>query len=54
MLVAAYQDGGQLVADWGDTGPFHYDRFNVRWDRDGSNVGQVSQESPSRSSTAAW
>jgi uncharacterized protein YodC (DUF2158 family) len=44
MLVAVYQDGGQLVADWGDTSPFHYDRFNVRWDRDGSNVGQVTQD----------
>ena len=47
MLVTVYQDGGQLIADWGDTSPFHYDRFNIRWDRDGSNAGQVTQDGAS-------
>jgi LGFP repeat len=29
------------VADWGNTAPFSYDKFIVRWDRDGANVGQM-------------
>ncbi|GAA1260203.1 hypothetical protein GCM10009677_09290 [Sphaerisporangium rubeum] len=41
MAVAVYQQGRTLHADWGDTRPFHYDRFLVRWDLDGRNVGQT-------------
>ncbi|MEO3809478.1 hypothetical protein ABGB17_10810 [Sphaerisporangium sp. B11E5] len=41
MAVAVYQQGGTLHADWGDTRPFHYDRFLVRWDLDGRNLGQT-------------
>ncbi|MGH3430921.1 MAG: LGFP repeat-containing protein, partial [Terriglobales bacterium] len=40
MTVALYQSGADLVFEWGDTYPFHYDKFLLRWDMDGSNVGQ--------------
>lgn len=41
MTVAVYQQGPELYVDWGDSTPFHYDRFLVRWDIDGVNAGQV-------------
>jgi hypothetical protein len=40
MTVAVYQQGADLVVEWGDTSPFFYDKFIVRWDKNGSNVGQ--------------
>jgi hypothetical protein len=40
MTVAAYQREDKLVADWGDTTPHSYEKFIVRWDRNGVNVGQ--------------
>ena len=30
----------EMVFEWGDTSPFNYDFFNVRWDMDGTNMGQ--------------
>jgi len=42
MTVAAYQDGGQLVAVWGSTAPNAYTSFKVSWDRaDGTNLGEA-------------
>ena len=40
MVVAAYQEGGNITLDWGDSSPHNYDKFIVRWDKDGHNVGQ--------------
>jgi len=34
-----------IVFEWGDTDPFHYDFFNVRWDKDGTNLGQHAVQS---------
>lgn len=41
MVVAGYQQDDNLILNWGDTAPFDYDKFIVRWDRDGRNVGQA-------------
>jgi hypothetical protein len=41
MVVAGYQQDDNLILNWGDTAPFDYDMFIVRWDRDGRNVGQA-------------
>jgi hypothetical protein len=30
MVVALYQQGSQLVLDWGNTFPFSYDKFIVK------------------------
>ena len=35
-----YYYGGLLNLDWFTTDPFHYDRYTVRYDKDGQNVGQ--------------
>ena len=40
MTVAVYQQGADLAVDWGDTAPYNYDKFIVRWDKNGSNIGQ--------------
>ncbi|MGH8201942.1 MAG: LGFP repeat-containing protein [Steroidobacteraceae bacterium] len=40
MTVALYQSGRDVVFEWGDTYPYRYDKFLLRWDRDGTNVGQ--------------
>ncbi len=40
MVVAGYQQDDNLILDWGDTAPFDYDKFIVRWDRDRRNIGQ--------------
>jgi hypothetical protein len=39
-VQAAYVKNGVLHFEWGDTAPFHYDFFLVRWDLNGKNVGQ--------------
>ncbi len=39
-MQAAYVQNQQLVFEWGDTSPFNYDFFLVRWDLDGKNIGQ--------------
>jgi hypothetical protein len=41
MLVAAYQQDDNLIVNWGDTGPYDYDKFNVHWVRGDATVGQV-------------
>ncbi len=41
MVVAGYQQDDNLILNWGDTAPFDYDKFIVRWDRDGRNIGQA-------------
>jgi hypothetical protein len=41
MVVAIYQQGEDVVVGWGDTSPFHYDKFLLRIDKDGSNLGQI-------------
>jgi hypothetical protein len=33
--------GPELVFEWGDTAPFNYDFFIVRWDLNGRNLGQT-------------
>lgn len=47
MVVAAYQQPQQIyfVLDWQITATFSYDFFNVRWDKDGTNIGQHSVKS---------
>ena len=38
----------EMVFEWGDTSPYNYDFFNVRWDMDGTNMGQSEIKSDSR------
>ncbi|MGY4304156.1 uncharacterized protein YodC (DUF2158 family) [Bradyrhizobium sp. USDA 4369] len=38
MLLAVYQDGWQIVADWGQTDPFFYDGFSLLFEKDGGLV----------------
>lgn len=40
MVLAVYLDGGEIVAQWGDTDPFDYDKFIIRVDKDGNNISQ--------------
>jgi hypothetical protein len=42
MVLAAYQRPQNIdfVIDWQITNRFSYDFFNVRWDKDGTNLGQ--------------
>jgi hypothetical protein len=49
-VQAAYAKGLDLVFEWGDTLPFNYDFFIVRWDLDGKNVGQQDIKGGSRTS----
>jgi hypothetical protein len=39
-VQVVYINGRELVFEWGDTAPFNYDFFIVRWDVNGHNVGQ--------------
>jgi len=39
VQIGYYHDG-LLHLDWLTVDPFHYDRFTVRYDKDGQNVGQ--------------
>ncbi|WP_279580662.1 hypothetical protein [Fodinicola feengrottensis] len=41
MIVATWSIGTRVFVDWGPTDPFGYDFFIVRWDVNGSNVGQT-------------
>ena len=41
MAVAVYQQGANLIVDWGDSSPYNYDRFIVRWTIDGTNSNQA-------------
>lgn len=59
MLMAAYQRKGRdaFALDWNITERFHYDFFIVRWDKDGTNIGQhdVQSSDPNASPTGgAW
>jgi hypothetical protein len=38
MTVAAYQAQSDVVVEWGDTDPYHYDKFNVIWRKDGFDL----------------
>lgn len=40
MILAAYQWSHQINIEWGPTNPFSYNKYIVRWDRDGDNIGQ--------------
>jgi len=40
MVVAVYQQDNNIVVNWGDTTPYHYDLFLVRFDKDGYNFLQ--------------
>jgi hypothetical protein len=42
LLVAGYQHDNNIIVNWGDTAPFTYDMFIVRWDKDGQNVGEAN------------
>jgi hypothetical protein len=45
-LQTAYLNAdNNIVFEWGDTAPFHYDFFIVRWDKNGNNVGQHDVQS---------
>lgn len=46
FLQTAYLNSdNDIVFEWGDTAPFHYDFFIVRWDKNGSNAGQHDVQS---------
>lgn len=40
MILAAYQSGHVINIQWGPTNPFSYNKYIVRWDRNGGNIGQ--------------
>ena len=44
MVVAAYQQEDNLIVNWGNSDPFTYEKFIVRWDRNGQNIGQADVE----------
>jgi hypothetical protein len=48
MVVAAYQRGDNVVVDWGDSTPFHYDKWLIRWYIDGHYADQtdITDQSP--------
>ncbi len=48
MTVALYQLGSDLVFEWGETAPYHYDAFLLRVDKDGVNVGQWTDNTSQR------
>ena len=50
-VQAAYLVDNGITVEWGDTAPFHYDTFIVRWDKDGQNIGQQDVGS---GSTGKW
>jgi pimeloyl-ACP methyl ester carboxylesterase len=39
-VQALYVKDHEIIFEWGDTGPFNYDYFVVRYDLNGKNVGQ--------------
>lgn len=39
-VQTAYLSSSGITVLWGETDPFHYDKFIVRWDKDGQNIGQ--------------
>ena len=45
-----YAKGFEMVFEWGDTSPFNYDFFIVRWDLNGKNVGQQDVKGGARTS----
>jgi hypothetical protein len=48
-VQALYTNNGhELVFEWGETAPFNYDFFIVRWDLNGRNVGQTDVKGKSR------
>jgi hypothetical protein len=49
-VQALYSKNGELNFEWGDTSPFNYDYFIVRWDLNGKNVGQQDIKHGSRTS----
>jgi hypothetical protein len=40
-VQSVYSKGFEMVFEWSDTKPFHYDFFIVRWDLNGKNIGQT-------------
>jgi hypothetical protein len=54
MTVAVYQQSADLVVEWGDTSPYSYDKFVVRWDKNGSNVGQRDVPNGFRTTRGVW
>jgi uncharacterized protein YodC (DUF2158 family) len=40
MVVAVYQQDDNVSVSWGDSAPFNYDKWLVRWDKDGQDAGQ--------------
>lgn len=39
-IQVGYKSGNHIAFSWGDTSPFNYDKFIVRWDVNGRNQGQ--------------
>ena len=39
-IQVGYKSGNRIAFSWGDTSPFNYDKFIVRWDINGRNEGQ--------------
>ncbi|WP_214323064.1 LGFP repeat-containing protein [Nonomuraea sediminis] len=58
MTVAAYLLGNRVSVDWGPTTPFTYDFFQIRYDKDGANLGQDELKarlmSPSDGDLGRW
>ena len=48
MTVAAYERGGRIWVDWGSTSQFHYDKFIIRWHRNGRFIQQDTVRSTDR------
>ena len=45
MVVAAYQDADNVIFNWGDTAPYHYDKFILRWSYNGKHAAQKDVDS---------
>jgi hypothetical protein len=48
MVVATWSVATRVFVDWGPTDPLSYDFFIVRWDLNGSNIGQTDIENGPR------
>jgi hypothetical protein len=45
-LMSAHVEGDKIHVFWGDTAPYSYDFFNIRWDRDDHEESIEAQHEP--------
>ena len=53
-VQVGYSHGLALSLDWSTTDPFSYDRFTVRYDKDGQNLGQDDVDPQTLPNSGGW